>query len=213
MKKTYYSNIMKKMSHQYEMIALIYHESGHAITALLNNIQLSSVIVKPTNLSGITHYSLAEYNVEDENLHKKILLSEISVFCGGLAAEKIYYKNITGSDIFPQVLKQGSWYDTSIISDIIKRNNLAPPGKSRKDFKNKIFKDTQDELDKYWDDVQIIAHALYKRKKLNFKDVKKILINKSKNKDFWKEKLKNIDLIFKSNSLLSSKDFKTFIVK
>lgn len=208
-----YSTMIKKMSHQYEMIALIYHESGHAITALLNNMQVPSVTIKSTNASGLTYYNLADYDSGDEELHKKILFCEISVFYGGLVAEKIYYKKITGSDIFPRTLKGGSWYDIFIISDIIKRNNLAKAGAARRELKNKIFKDTYSELDKYWDDVQLIAHTLYKRKKLEYRDIKKILFNKSKNKDFWKEKIKNIDLLFKSTNSLSNKEFKTFIAK
>jgi len=211
MNQANYSVTIKKMSHQYEMIALIYHESGHAITALLNNMQVPSIIIKPANVSGLTYYNLADYDLEDEALHKKILLSEISVFYGGLTAEKIYYKKMTGSDKFPNTLKNGSWSDISIISDIITRNKLASAGAARRELKNKIFKDTHAQLDKYWEDVQLIAHTLYKRKKLKYKDIKKLLLIKSINKDFWKEKLKNIDFIFKSNNLMSSNQYKTFI--
>lgn len=202
------------MSQEYEIIAVVYHESGHALAALLNSMQVPTVVVKSTKLvSGSTEYIAANYNSEDKNLHREMLLAEIRVFYGGLAAEKIYYKNITGSNKFPQVLKHGSWFDISSITKIISSNKLVEPGSERKSFKNNLFKNISSDLEKYWTDVQLVAHSLYKLKKLEFKDLRKLLTKKSVNKDFWKEKFKNIDLIFHSKSVLNEKDVKKILIK
>lgn len=199
-------DVRKKLSYDYELIATAHHEAGHTVAGLLNFMMVLDVgleITKDKRLKKDLGYTNFETvldcdSVNDSNLKQFLIISEISINNAGLAAEKIFYKDICGTDQLPMVLKSGSWHDRSQISELVKKYNLAPPGKKRYSYKKKLFTKTRKLLELYWDDVKLIAHGLFNRRKLYFADLKALLTKKSINKDFWKEQFKSIETIFAS---------------
>lgn len=203
------NNIRKRMHKTYSLIFTSYHEAGHVIYSLLHFIRVDSVLLYEYNrkTAGITHYDPIiniDY-VHDQCLFNYLLNSEICMYYAGLVSEKIHYKNISGSDKFPNDLKSGSEFDTVHVSNLIKKYNLVKPGKKRSLFKKNLIKKISHILQKYWSDVCIIAHSLFEKKKLDFLDLKLNLITKSKNKQFWKLQFKTINKLFNFKSLDENK--------
>lgn len=188
----------------HEAITVAYHEAGHVLIALLFYSKISSAFLQNINddIGGITEFDLF-LDFEDNNkpfLYKYLINSYICINYAGMLAEKINLKKISGADIFPKAFKYGCYEDLKEISNIIKKYNLAPPGRERAIFKNKMIKTTTALLNHYWDDVVLIAHALCKSK-ITHNDVKKIL-QKSPNKAFWKAQFKKINYLHKNNDLI-----------
>lgn len=203
------SDIRKKLSYNHELIMTSVHESGHTISSLLNGFLVSSVGIdiakdrRSNKDAGYTYFdSILDVEIiEDPTLISKLLISEIHINYAGLAAEKIFYKEICGTDKLPMYLKYGTYVDRQRASEIVKKNNLAPPGVKRHLFKNKLFNQCKKALENHWSDVKLISHALFSRKKLLYADLKEILIKKSVNKAFWKQQLKNIEMVFEAAKL------------
>ena len=59
--------------------------------------------------------------------------------------------------------------------------------------------------------VTIVAHSLFQKKRLNYFDLKEIIIKKSKNKSFWKEQFRTIDYIFDNIGVLDEKALKSIL--
>lgn len=199
------------MAKTYVLIFTSYHEAGHVIYSLLHFIKVNSVLLyeynRKTITCGETHIDtlINLDHVNDLGLFKYLLNSEICMYYSGLISEKNHYKNISGSNKFPNNLKAGSEFDTAAAYNLIKKYNLALPGKQRLLLKKSLLKKTLITLKKYWNDVIIIAHLLFEKKKLNFLDLKLNLISKSKNKKFWKLQFKTIEKLFNSKSLDENK--------
>lgn len=206
-------SVTQKLSQDYELISTCYHESGHTICGLLNFMKISAVTVNYTakSVEGYTHYEILDTNFDDEDIVEFLKLAEISINYAGLAAEKIYYKDICGSDKFPMMLRDGSSHDILTAADLIKKFNLAPPGKKRHLFKKKVARDLKKLLEEHWDAIRLVAHALYAKKKLYHSDLKDILTKKSKNKEFWKNRFKEINLLLDSPSTIDLETVKTIL--
>jgi hypothetical protein len=114
----------------------------------------------------------------------------------GLTTEKIFYKKISGSDKFPSFLKDGSSSDTQTAAKIFKKYNFVSPGQARFVFKKKITKQISILLENYWEDIEILSHLLFQKKKITYEQIKKLLTTKSKNKFFWKDQLKKIEILY-----------------
>lgn len=213
-KETVVSNIQKR-SQDYELISTAYHEAGHTIAGLLYFLKIPSVSVNYTakSVEGFTHYEVCDQTVQDNKIKNHLLMSEIYISYAGLVAEQIHYKDICGADKLPMILKEGSSPDILAAADLIAKNNLAAPGKKRHAFKKQIFKKLTIDLKEHWDAVKLIAHALYKRKKLYEEDLIEILTKKSKNKVFWKNRFKEIDLLVESGKTLDEKDIRFILFK
>jgi hypothetical protein len=199
-----------------ELLSTIYHEAGHTIYGLLHFIKIETVYVSEDKTSkrieGFTHYNFSTLeNIKDPILLLNRINAEIGLFYAGLAAEKYYFKIASGSDKFPLFLRDGSSYDTYSVSNIIKKYNLAPPGRKRYDFKKKIIKDANQELQNNWEAVILVAHALFKKKKLCFLEIKTLLTKKSKNKEFWRNQFKIINYCCDNEHTLDEKDLKCMI--
>lgn len=191
-------SIDKKQSYDYELIAQSFHESGHTLCGLYNFMEVTTVVVMNPreNLDGKTEYICMDPDLlNDIELKNMQLYFELQTHYAGLLAEKIYYKDICGSEKFPMHLKQGSSGDINDASALIKKYKMAEPGRQRALLKNQVQKETTILLEHFWDDIKIIAHLLYKKKKLNFEDLKYLLTRRSANKEFWKEKFKFIKVI------------------
>lgn len=189
------------------MISTSYHESGHAIYSLIHGMKVSSVCIfenkKNNRIEGFCYYETPNLSqIQDSNLLHFLLNYEIGIKYAGLTAEKYFFKIISGSDKFPIFLRDGSSDDTLSAAAIIRQYNVAPPGKKRYEFKKKKIKQVLEELKKYWEDVTLLAHALFSKKKLSFLDIKNLFLKKSPNKKFWRAKFKNISCIFDNISAI-----------
>lgn len=192
-----------KLAIEFCVITTAYHESGHALMALLNHgfVHFAAVYLdKKGSHNG--YYGEVNYDgaanieaVKDLELLTKLVMSDIYIYQAGLASEKLFYKEISGTDKLPYILKEGSHVDFNYVSEIIKKHNLASPGKKRYTFKKKCFRKTQRLLSQNWEDVRLLAHALIQKKKLYHDDLKELLTKKSSNKKFWKEQFKIIETL------------------
>lgn len=205
----------QKLSQDYELISTCYHEAGHTVAGLLTFMKIPAVTVSFTakSVEGFTHYEMIDQAITDEKINDYLILSEIYISYAGLVAEKIHYKEICGADKLPMILKEGSSPDISSAAEIIRKYNLAPPGKKRQQFKQKIFKQLDSDLKTHWDAIKLISHALYKRKRLNYDDLKEILTKKSKNKEFWKNRFKDITMLVTPTRELDNKEIRSILYK
>lgn len=191
------NDFRKRISIIYDLISTNYHESGHVVYGLLCLMKIDSVEVfqdkKLKRIHGFTYYTSPNLkDISNKNELERVIYNEIGLSYAGLVAEKHNFKLTSGSNKFPSFLKNGSSDDTMEASELIRKYNMAPPGRERYAFKKKIIKEVEEVLHKHWDAVMIVAHALFEKKELNFLELKDLLTKKTKNKKFWKEQFKKI---------------------
>jgi len=209
---------IKKLSRTHDLISTTYHESGHTIYALLHSMKIESVcIIDGPRIGGFTYFdSITDLLNEDQlnsyssELINKLYINEAAMNYAGLTAEKLFYKKSSGSNKFPMILRDGSSDDTLTAAALIRKHNLSPAGKKRYSFKKKLIKEVSIELENNWDAVSAIAHALFDRKKIYFDDIKYILIRKTNNKEFWKNKFKDINYIYNNIESLDKSNFDNY---
>ena len=208
------NSYVNKQSDDYQLTAACWHESAHTICGLHNFMKVYRVHVRSNEEEhGRTHYELYDSEVISNKLLLKILLIyEVQTLYAGLVGERMYYKDICGSDAFPMHLRIGSSDDIKHAALIISKYNLAVPGKNRSLFKKQIQRDVKDILMHYWSDVRLIAHCLYKFKDLNFKDLRFYLTHKSDNQEFWKQRFKDIKTLYANNMKLDEKYLKDVLL-
>jgi len=205
--------IRKKVTKTHEQISTAYHEAGHTVYALLHCMIVQSVCIfedkKSKRIHGFTHYNAPQASdMEDVDLRNILLINEIKLSYAGLTAEKYHFKCISGSDKFPMFLKDGSSDDTLSAAALIKKYNLAPAGRKRYNYKQKLIRETLSEQIQHWDAVTVIAHALFQRKRLTYQDLRELLVKKTKNKKFWKERFKQMAFIYDNAVTLDEKTLK-----
>lgn len=211
------NNLRKKVTKTHELIAVSYHESGHAIYGLLNYMKINSITVFNSSKSsrgyGTTSYNPAiDENVSDPILFDFWLKSELGLCYAGTCAERLYFKIISGSDNIPRFLKDGCEDDLASAANLIIKYQLATPGKKRYAYKQKMIKDTCQYLQEYWDDIVLISHSLFNKKRLYYTDIKALLSKKSKNKNFWKEQFKIIDCLSDNAGNLDIETIKSILL-
>lgn len=206
--------VRKKLTYTTDLISTSYHEAGHTIYGLLHFMKVSSVWVfenkKYKRVEGFTHYELPVElsEMKDSALCAEIVKAEIRLKYAGLAAEKYHFKSISGSDKYPLFLRDGSSDDNLEAVTLIKEYNLALPGKKRYNFKKKLIKETLEDLQDNWDAVTIIAHALFKKKRLSYVSLKKLLTKHTNDPEFWKQNFSILDSIFNKQNPLDEKEIK-----
>lgn len=210
------SLLSQKIARQFELITTSFHEAGHVIIALLNNIKVCQVYIffnKNTNrVEGYCNYEIPDHSILlDKSLCQILAEKEISVKYAGLTAEKYHFKILSGSDKFPIFLRDGSSDDTISAANLIRQYNIVPAGKKRYQYKKNKVNEILNLLQEYWEDVILISHALFNKKRLSFSHLKNILTKKSKNKLFWKNQFKTIDAFFKKLGYLDEKEIKSII--
>jgi hypothetical protein len=206
-------NVIRKQSDDYFFIATNFHEASHTITGLHNYFQVYDVsILMPTIREGTTNFYIFDVD-KDEELKQIFFIFELQTIYAGLIGEKIYHKDITGSDKFPSHLKNGAASDINQAATLIRKNNLAKPGKNTFLLKKRIQNDVEQLLLEHWDAVRVIAHALYKKKKLNFDELKKLLTTKTNHNDFWKDRFKKIKTIYSDNSIADDDVVKDLVLE
>lgn len=209
--------VRKKLTFTYDLISTSYHEASHTLYALLHFTKVPLVYVfenkKNKRIEGFCHYEPIKKlsDIKNSELLALLLKFEICLKYAGLVSERYHFKNISGSDKFPVLLKDGSSNDLSSAADLIKEFNLSPPGKTRYSYKKKLMSQTLSEIKEYWDDIILIAHGLFNRKRLNFLDLEQILTKKSSNKIFWKKQFKIINYISTNCDSLSEDNIKLIL--
>lgn len=212
-KKKSISNIRKQITYVHEVISTSYHEAGHAIYSLLCGMRVPYVFIfknkKNKRVQGFCQYETPDLDlIKDPNLVFSLVDYEIGIKYAGLTAEKYHFKIISGSDNFPMFLRDGSSDDTLSAAALIRQYNISPPGKKRYSYKKKKINEVLHSLKDYWDDVTLLAHRLFRKKRMSFIDIKNLLIKHSPNKKFWKEQLKIISDLFDKNMHLDEKYLK-----
>src|SRR5579885_2730464 len=140
------SSVSLKLAQNYRLISVAYHEAAHIICAFLFYIDVSEVIIDEgkRGVGGTTHYNMfypeEKYTEIDAKISNYLINSEIYLKYAGLAGEKIYFRDMSGSDKFPAVLKRGTEPDMQEAAQLIKKYNLADPGTKRYLLKKKMFR-------------------------------------------------------------------------
>jgi len=211
-------NSIKKVAETHNLISTSYHEAGHIIYGLLHFLYIDDAyLVRESSgeVSGFTNFNsfdIENYS-DDESIYKYLIRSEIGMWYSGQVAEKIHYKKNSGSDTFPVIFREGSYDDTNSAIKLIRKYRLASSGRPRYKLKQKILKEVELELEDNWNDVILIAHALFEKKKINATKIVKILEDNSNKSSFWKEQLPEIFKIHEDNSSLDEKELKIILKK
>jgi hypothetical protein len=209
--------IRKKVTKTHEFISTSYHEAGHTIYALLHAMKVSSVSVfenkKLKRVHGITYYDYpSEFeSIQDPSLLNALVRADVGMSYAGLIAEKSLFKSISGSHKTPMFISDGSAEDNKGAREMIKKYNLAPPGPKRAAYKAKVMREVQHELHSNWDAVTIVAHALFRHRKLTYQDLQELLTKGSRNKKFWKEQFKRISYFYDNSEHLDENDLKSIL--
>lgn len=198
-----------------ETISMCYHEAAHTICGLYNFMDVYHIYVMSDKYNqGNTLYEVYNPdNIKNKLLAKILLIYEVQTLYAGLVGERIYYKDISGSDDFPMHLRIGCSRDIRDAASIIHRYDLAKPGKQRYLFKKQVQSDTHNILVHYWRDIKLISHALFKFKELKAGKLKFILTNKSVNKDFWRARFKEIKTLYDGKIELDEKYLKEVLLQ
>lgn len=204
-------SIAKQQANDYGLIATSYHEAAHTIVGLANLIMINDVIVIDSQEGTTNYYLYRPEETEDEHIREILLKSELKTVYAGLVGEKMYYKDICGSSAFPTHLKIGSSIDTQIASKLIRKYQLANAGKATFKLKEEIREEVKKILIRHWEAVKIVAHALYKKKKLSFIELKYLLTRTLQDKDFWKDKFKTMKIIYAEENDITTKIVRNLI--
>lgn len=209
-------SIRKKFHQTHELISTAYHEAGHTIYGLLHLMDVTSVRVytdkKSKRIEGFTAYNPPELEqIQDLVLFNDRLHAEIGLCYAGLAAEKRFYKLISGSDKFPMFLRDGSWHDTAEARQLFQKWQLCKSGRERYNYKQKLIKLASQEMSEHWDAVTLVAHSLFKKKKLDYLELQTLLTKKCRDKQFWKDRFKTINYLYKNNECLDEKQIKSIM--
>ena len=207
----------KKAAFTQNLISTAHHEAGHAVYGLLHLMKIDSVHVFEDENNCINGYTNFDFFIADDfnssSIANYVINSDICLRYAGLIAEKYHYKTVSGSDRFPMFLKDGSSDDTTMASNLIKKYKLAPPGQERQTLKDNLRSSILQELQQNWDDVNLIAHGLFQKKKLKYLDIKDLLTTQSKNKKFWRAQFKAMNIIYNNCELLDEKELRIILAK
>lgn len=209
------TEIRKKVTKTHEFISTSYHEAGHTIYALLHLMKVTSVNVfenkKLKRIHGNTYYDYPVdfEEIQDPDLLNTLVRAEVGISYAGLIAEKTLFRSISGCRQTPMFISDGSGDDNKSAREVIKKYNLAPPGPKRTAYKRKLIREVQHELHTHWDAVTVVSHALFKRRRLSFDDLRELLTKRSRNKKFWKEQFKKISYFADNNQTLDEKNLKS----
>lgn len=211
------ADIRKKVTKTHEFISTSYHEAGHTVYALLHLMKVSSVAVfenkQLKRVHGITYYDYpSDFDeIQDSSLLNTLVRAEIGISYAGLIAETSLFRSISGSKQTPTFITDGSADDNKSAREVIKKYNLAPPGPKRTLYKRKLMSEVQNELHSNWDAVMVVAHALFRHRRLSFLDLQELLTKKTHNKKFWKDQFKKINYFYDNNESLDEKDLKSIL--
>lgn len=183
-----------KKRRDYDLIGSCWHEASHAIIATYNYFYVYNIVVSIT--SNVDYYMPSDGIFDDVELKKLVAILQVQLLYAGSVGELLYYKEACGSLTYPKHLMKDWGYDIEHSSAIIRSNDLAIPGKRTFLFKKQVKYEVSKILLDHWDDVRLLSHLLYKKKKLSYQDLKHILTRKSYNKEFWRSRFRGITEIY-----------------
>jgi hypothetical protein len=211
--------VTNKKNHHYinDMIFTSYHEAGHAVYGLMHGIKIPAIFIyenilpsgkPPRGDNYIVGYC---FNYPIKNNNRSEIIDNICYTYAGLIAEKILYKNLSGSNQFPMILMNSS-FDIHDAFILIKNHNLARAGKHRFFLKRRLMRITLTELQQHWDAVTLVSHVLFNKRVISYLELKKLLTTKTADTKFWINKFKfldkindkSVDLLFNKNKLTVS---------
>lgn len=209
------SDVRKKVALTHDYISTSHHEAGHTVYALLHFMEIYSVLVfqnkKNKRVEGWTHYYSPEFDkIEDAELKLERINAEVGLSYAGLVAEKRQYKLHSGSDKFLSCL-DGSCKDRKEAAELIRKNDLAPAGRQRTNYKKRMIRKVERELQEHWEAVTLVAHALFRKKRLNYSNLKSLLTTKTENKEFWRARFKAISRYYDNEDEFDVDAFRTMI--
>lgn len=199
--------LVDRMANQLDLMMTICHESSHTIYSLLRLMKVDSVCVYEDKQVKRIHGSTLYHNIceldkiEDQELLITLLQADIGMSWAGLIGEKLLFSSLSGSSRTPNFISAGSFEDNQSARQLIKRYNLAPPGQKRAAYKQKLMRQVRQDLELRWSDVVLISHALFKKHKLTFDDLLKLLTKKSADKQFWKDQFNKIRLLHNNDQI------------
>lgn len=187
---------IKKESKDYSLVMTSWHESGHIIIGIFNCFWVKEAKISSFwNDRGLTTYFRYDENIlNNKKMKRNLLISVLETTYAGCISEQKFYEEISGS---VSVLSRGySSGDNYCARMTIRKYKLAKSGKTTALLKNRIKKNVEKVLSKFWDSVRVIAHALYERQNLTFRDIKMLLTTQTKHKKFWKNRFRVIESIY-----------------
>src|ERR1700722_5965099 len=110
------AKVRKKIAINFESILGAWHESSHAIFALIHHMRVMEVCIyehkEAGRIYGYTNCSTLDEleNITDPELLNVMLKAEIGLYYSGFIAEQHFFKSISGSSQTPMFIKDGSSY-------------------------------------------------------------------------------------------------------
>lgn len=177
----------------YQDISTCYHEAGHIICSLLYLCEVSRAEVISSE-EGLTYYDCPDIDNADNRSKNSLIRKEISIRYSGVLAENIFFQNLHPNDKMPIKIRIGASDDFKVASNIIKKYNVAKPGKPRQKYKTKIKIKTTKLLKSHWSDIALIANILLDKKSITYSKMKVILTKKSSKPKKWKDVFNKIEM-------------------
>ena len=199
----------------YYKIDTSFHEASHVVIGSLFNIKIEYCQLEKELGAGWTEGKLIQpSDYFNEKINNYLINSWVCFNYAGMLVDRHNFTLNTGSKKYPKAIKIGASLDIKEASNIIVKYNVAPPGKERNAFKQKMQRKTNKLIKKYWNDIVLIAHAIYNAKNhiIYYEDIENILTKSSEYKYEWKEKFKQIDYLHSvSRDDLDSSYFKNIV--
>jgi hypothetical protein len=188
----------EKVSKEFGKIFCAYHEVGHIMLAILNNIPVDFVYIRDSKngYHGEVNYKQSDIDLlsyNDDKIH--LMKLEVSIYYAGICTEKLLYQKLSGTNTLLKYFSEGSSHDIKIARTMITDNNLY---KDLKKCKQIYYKYITKMLNDHWDDIILLSYQILKFKRLDHNKIKKILTIKSKNKSFWIDKFTILDKVNKT---------------
>ena len=195
----------EKKYFEMDAISRNWHEASHCVIALFNFFKVLHISVIPNEeQDGITNYLSSDGEYDNGGILKLFAKYETQVYYAGYIGERIFYQDLSGSHKLPLYFKIGSSFDFDQASKLIRKYELAETGNPTTKFKKQTQAYVRKILIEHWDAVKLVSHALYQKKRLSYDDIKKLLRFKtsSEHKKFWKKRFKQIDYLYKQETVL-----------
>lgn len=185
------------MSDHFYKIDTAFHEAGHVVVGTINLLKIDYSYIEID--SGWTNSSFISPSKKfNSHINNYLNNSWLYFNYAGLMTDRHNFTLNTGSKKYPSIIKIGASIDVKEASNYIIKYNLAAPGKERSAFKQKMQRRTMKMVQKYWNDIILITHAIYNKRHhtIYYDDIVNVLTKQSSNKLFWKEKFKDINYLY-----------------
>jgi len=164
---------LKQNNIDYNLIVTCYHEAGHIVLAMRNSI-LPKACQVMQGKRIIANTTLVYFNkIKKPALRKNIMLGTAKTYAAGIAAEEIFFDKIVGKRL-PVNLREGWSSDRYLLQKIL--TSLEKRTHARARLREKIHKIARQQVIEDWHIVTNLAHALYDKKALSYKQISDVVI-------------------------------------